>query len=123
MREKLPKYKEWVTSKVRSKILTSLKPIHKHLEIDGFSIRISDPEPKNFKMIMEANTESRIKCVTRVKDKLWVTLYHDFSKLKYDTIRVINGYIRNLQNHFDVVTLEKLDLKIDSFGSFFVQGQ
>lgn len=69
---------------------------------------------------MESGTEARIRCVTKTKDKLWVQLYHDQSKFKYDIIRVLNDYVRNLKSHCDDVVIDKLDLKVDSFGSFVV---
>jgi hypothetical protein len=97
--------------------------MHAGLEIDGFMVRISgETKSKDYKAMMESNTEARIKCVSRVSDRLWVTLYHDVSKFKFDSIRIMNDYIRNLQNYFDTVSLEKFDLKVDSYGTFYVDG-
>lgn len=96
-------------------------------EVDGLSIRLTENEDskvkrsgQSLKILMERNTESRIRTIQRVNNKLWVTLYHNLSEFKAPLCRVLNDYVANLKKYFDSVVIDQIDLKIDSFGSFQV---
>lgn len=136
IRKRLPSYESEVLDKLRFKypFKTRLVPMNHHIqsgtlhwEIDGISIRLTEHQGKpiekanaGIKLIMERNTEARIRTIQRRKDKLWVTLFNDLSQFNTKTCIVINDYVANLKKYFKNAVIEQVDFKIDSFGCFQV---
>jgi hypothetical protein len=97
-------------------------------EIDGISIKLLEHKDKpvnrgsvGLKVLIQQNTESRIRTIHKRKDKLWITLYHDLSEFKAPICQILNDYIANLKKHYKKAYIDQIDFKIDSYGSFQVQ--
>jgi hypothetical protein len=71
--------------------------------------------------MIEKNCEARIRSVQvrRGGDKIWITLWEEFSRLSSDLYRCINQWIRNMKVICGrrVIVL-KIDFKVDSLGTF-----
>lgn len=122
IRKKLLSYETEVLDKLKHRYLfkNRLVPMnHRNSrdqvcwEIDGISIRLTEhylkPVEKSnlgLKLLMERNTEARIRTIQRRKNKLWVTLFHNLSGFKTKTCLVINDYISNLKKHFSNAVID-----------------
>ena len=76
----------------------------------------------HLKQIMEENCEPRIRNIQVKKDlnRLWITLWEDFSLLTPNLYRCFNMWVKNLKRKFGnrFIYIEKIDFKVDSYGSF-----
>lgn len=73
--------------------------------------------------LIEKNVESRIRSVQLqdMQQKLWITLWEEFSTFNHDTFRCLNLWVKNLKALFGSrVSVLKIDFKIDSLGTLVV---
>lgn len=74
---------------------------------------------------MEHGLERRIKNVlVKLGNKLWITLYQDFSMVDNHLYRCINKWIESIKKKYGFrAVVTKMDVKIDYRGSYYYQTQ